>query len=728
MWEARRLRIRNKYRYKRRKFGLKLNKSIELSSEESRKNSFKEDNDYGYMKMISHLPPIKSRKLDLDLKEDRNKKQTKRYNSLIRSDESPFENDSKMLISTYFKTSSGNGRNDAEDKSLSASSSGIKISRLLDKANRVINKYQSIDIRDIPQKTLRMDQDYQDEDYDYGEDYYVPYPKRRQLHYYLKIKQRIKEKKSQLDRESGSRRTSIFAEESDDEESVNTSIAPMKQETIQEVDSSIFGTIFAPNEKKISEVDSRHEASSPSRIQSPKLDVQQMETIDEENRKIIKIFKYINVDEAKSKFTKSLFDPKAPLDLDILTDEKIFIMLQDGLTDKQIQWIKKNRDILIEKAKQKKARMNPLESSHSKSLEEIPSEEMISLNLKQINPSQDFSEFRRSNKLRKVKLKSQDKNIKIICANLEKERLMKEKRFSLEQKLREKEQNSVRFSVENIKHTTDMYITKTFLNVYLRSIDQKFRLKKRVMANTSKLGKRICWILKAVGMFLLKLRNIRIRIAKKKIENFVRRFCRRWLEKRREQKKKILYNFLKYKAVNQGKIELRSLKFYKTITKLQTMVRKFLVRRLLKYCIINYQWNIYEKEYLKAKGALNRIPQSQENKELETQIRKIYIREYLRWQRIRHHKDMILWEKECQEMLHKHNIGLSQVNAHNILAGLPLVNTQPTYPPPPYLKLFIPETKLREMVKEAFEFKPQWENMALGLGRSPLLKKLKNIR
>ena len=61
----------------------------------------------------------------------------------------------------------------------------------------------------------------------------------------------------------------------------------------------------------------------------------------------------------------------------------------------------------------------------------------------------------------------------------------------------------------------------------------------------------------------------------------------------------------------------------------QKCVKRFLFRRLLKYSILNYQWNIYEKQYLKIKGAAKQfVPLSQEAKELEIQIRKLYLREY----------------------------------------------------------------------------------------------------
>lgn len=126
---------------------------------------------------------------------------------------------------------------------------------------------------------------------------------------------------------------------------------PTKHGTINEVDSSIFASMIHQSQPKISEASSKNETDSMSQQNSPKVSSSpKIRLFDLKKRKEIKLVKYVNVTEAKSKFTNCLFNPRAPLDLDILNDEKIFKMLQEGLTDAQIQWVKEKRQLLIEQA------------------------------------------------------------------------------------------------------------------------------------------------------------------------------------------------------------------------------------------------------------------------------------------------------------------------------------------------------------------------------------------
>ena len=116
-----------------------------------------------------------------------------------------------------------------------------------------------------------------------------------------------------------------------------------KQETIQEVNSSIFASFKPQSQMKISEVESRNETESPSRVNSPFISQPQspmMKPIEEGKRQTITLVRYIDIDEAKAKLMKWLFNAKASIDSDILHDEKIFRMIEDGLNPKEITWIR----------------------------------------------------------------------------------------------------------------------------------------------------------------------------------------------------------------------------------------------------------------------------------------------------------------------------------------------------------------------------------------------------
>jgi hypothetical protein len=113
------------------------------------------------------------------------------------------------------------------------------------------------------------------------------------------------------------------------------------------------------------------------------------------------------------------------------------------------------------------------------------------------------------------------------------------------------------------------------------------------------------------------------------------------------------------------------------------------------------------------------------------------MREYLRWKRFKHLKECKEWERTCKDLKHLHNLELIKINAYNVLENKPLVRTSPVLPPAPVERIFIPEVKLREMVKECMDLKAQWGIMVKGITlaellkyriRSPLLKKLRVVK
>lgn len=121
-----------------------------------------------------------------------------------------------------------------------------------------------------------------------------------------------------------------------------------RQETINEINSSIMASMNFPTGKPINELESVQEAESPqySRNESPH-DLPRMRLANEEERKMIRLVKYYDEEEAIIKLKDCLFNPRAQLNRDLLNDDKIFRMLQDGLSEDQVKWIKKRRQDLI---------------------------------------------------------------------------------------------------------------------------------------------------------------------------------------------------------------------------------------------------------------------------------------------------------------------------------------------------------------------------------------------
>lgn len=99
------------------------------------------------MKLVTGLPPIKNKNLDISVDSE---PQTEEKVPLIQSSgSSPIQNP-QNLISSYFRNSQSEfpstplrlNRNNSLQKSMT----GKKVEKLLHRASKVINRYQSIDL------------------------------------------------------------------------------------------------------------------------------------------------------------------------------------------------------------------------------------------------------------------------------------------------------------------------------------------------------------------------------------------------------------------------------------------------------------------------------------------------------------------------------------------------------------------------------------------------------
>lgn len=80
------------------------------------------------------------------------------------------------------------------------------------------------------------------------------------------------------------------------------------------------------------------------------------------------------------------------------------------------------------------------------------------------------------------------------------------------------------------------------------------------------------------------------------------------------------------------------------------------------------------------------------------------------------------------ELKETHVRELAKRNAERALTGEDLIREDAKLPPKPYLHVFIPAVRLREMVREAMRSKLQWEGISKGdikFADLPILKILK---
>ena len=64
------------------------------------------------------------------------------------------------------------------------------------------------------------------------------------------------------------------------------------------------------------------------------------------------------------------------------------------------------------------------------------------------------------------------------------------------------------------------------------NVSRKFLIRKETRLRVMKIGRQICWILKSIGMFIIRLKKIREKIALMRIKRFVRKFVRFWIERK----------------------------------------------------------------------------------------------------------------------------------------------------------------------------------------------------
>ena len=72
------------------------------------------------------------------------------------------------------------------------------------------------------------------------------------------------------------------------------------------------------------------------------------------------------------------------------------------------------------------------------------------------------------------------------------------------------------------------------------------------------------------------------------------------------------------------------------------------------------------------------------------------------------------WQEEIRTIDHQHNLNLAQINAYNVLSGKPIVRTKPIFPNEPLEKIFIPYSKLCEMVEEAWGYQDRFSSILNG--------------
>lgn len=143
---------------------------------------------------------------------------------------------------------------------------------------------------------------------------------------------------------------------------------------------------------------------------------------------------------------------------------------------------------------------------------------------------------------------------------------------------------------------------------------------------------------------------------------------------------------------------------------------------------MNYQWSLIEKTLVKKR--FYKIPEyfyGAYEPIVPVELRRMYFREYLRWQRIKYNRDHKKWLGTCKTIKEEHLAKLAELNAFSVLTNGPIIRTDPELPPPPMQTMFIPKYKLNEMVREAIDHKNEWDEIIKGNIIPLTLLKLKTM-
>ena len=350
----------------------------------------------------------------------------------------------------------------------------------------------------------------------------------------------------------------------------------------------------------------------------------------------------VDEDHAWDQVYNSLFR-RGPISPSLLNDDDIFEQLEKGLNEQEVEWIRDKRDALLDKAeasKLKRMQNNTIKQNRHPNVNSTNCEAELNQEYtdagKRSAVSLKFKPERLSfeNKTEKYFQASKIKEERIQTVRRMKEDILEKRRREIKLKIINREYRAKMFSTEMLDALSGTWIQQNCLNAIAHSITQKFELRRVTRERVLKLGRSIWWILRSVGMFMVRIKKARYKVAERKISHFVRIYWLKWLDKRKQKKAKIIYEFLKFTKYNRGKVDLKWMKYYNTISKVQKRVKAYLARRALRYAILNGRWNQIEHKYYRQSVKESDYVAGVHKNIVPIKIRKIYFREYLRFLRI----------------------------------------------------------------------------------------------
>lgn len=239
---------------------------------------------------------------------------------------------------------------------------------------------------------------------------------------------------------------------------------------------------------------------------------------------------------------------------------------------------------------------------------------------------------------------------------------------------------------------------------------------------------------------------MRVTLYKQKVKVLIQKYFIPKFKLLLKEKKMLILGYLRAAKLNSSLPNHKCLVFYKKVVILQRNIRLFLMHNHIKYWIINYQWSYYEEKEARLFRSLSsikapsstltpsRYPKSGIGKPIihltpivPTEIRLFYIKEYCTFSTKKYIGDVEKWQAKCEQIAKAHYLKMAQMNAHRALTGQKMFREQPDLPKRPYLHIFIPKAKIKEMVRETLRNQEEWAIILSGKAQItdlPVLNKL----
>ena len=136
------------------------------------------------------------------------------------------------------------------------------------------------------------------------------------------------------------------------------------------------------------------------------------------------------------------------------------------------------------------------------------------------------------------------------------------------------------------------------LNSFLHDVAQKYLVRYSLKNKAESFQKKAVILIWCIGRLKIKAKEIRLKMAPKKLKDFIRQWIVNWRLHRKERMQRQLLNFLIERKQKTSVLLRTAQKVYSYVVKIQRTFKRFLRRKKYIMCIYSLQWIVKEKRLL----------------------------------------------------------------------------------------------------------------------------------